>query len=47
MVQTPAELQPIYAGVTPVADDSKGRLGRDYLRTLAEVSVGARFFHEQ
>lgn len=38
MVQTPAELQPIYAGVTPVADDSKGRLGCDYLQILAEAA---------
>jgi hypothetical protein len=38
MVQTPAELQPSYAGVTPVADNSKGRLGRDYLRILAEAA---------
>ena len=38
MVQTPAELQPIYPGVTPVADDNKGRLGRDYLRILAEAA---------
>jgi len=35
MVQTPAELQPLYPGVSPVEDDSKVRLGREYLRLLA------------
>jgi len=35
MVQTIAELQPLYPGVAPVADDSKVRLGREYLRLLA------------
>jgi hypothetical protein len=35
MVPTIAELQPSYAGVAPVADDSRVRLGCDYLRLLA------------
>lgn len=35
MAQTPAELQPLHPGVSPVEDDSKVRLGRDYLRLLA------------
>ena len=35
MVPTIAGLQPSYAGVAPLADDSKVRLGRDYLRLLA------------
>jgi hypothetical protein len=35
MVPTIAELQPSYAGAAPVADDSRVRLGRDYLRLLA------------
>jgi hypothetical protein len=35
MVQTPAELQPAYPGVSRVEDDRKVRLGRDYLRLLA------------
>jgi Domain of unknown function (DUF4365) len=35
MVQTPAELQPAYAGVSRVEDDRKVRLGRDYLQLLA------------
>jgi Domain of unknown function (DUF4365) len=35
MVQTIAELQPLYPVVAPVADDSKVRLGREYLQLLA------------
>jgi Domain of unknown function (DUF4365) len=35
MVPTIAELQPSHADVAPVADDSRVRLGRDYLRLLA------------
>jgi hypothetical protein len=32
MVQTPVESQPLYASVAPVEDDTKARLGYDYLR---------------
>jgi hypothetical protein len=35
MVQTIAESQSLYPAVAPVADDSKIRLSRDYLRLLA------------
>jgi hypothetical protein len=35
MIQTPAELPAAYAGIAPVENDSKLRLGRDYLRLLA------------
>lgn len=35
MVQTPVESQPLYASVAPVEDDTKARLGYDYLRLLA------------
>jgi hypothetical protein len=35
MIQTPAELPPAYAGIAPVENDSKLRLGRDYVRLLA------------
>ncbi len=35
MIQTPAELPPAYAGIAPAENDSKLRLGRDYVRLLA------------
>jgi hypothetical protein len=35
MIQTPAELPPAHAGIAPVENDSKLRLGCDYLRLLA------------
>jgi hypothetical protein len=35
MIQTPVELPAAYAGIAPVVDDSKLRLGRDYVHLLA------------